>query len=80
MRVKEYEQNLIQYVAKRLETVDRRKGLPKKYLISCLIGQEHELLKIIINLNLNIACRDNGHANFYRNDKIIHTRNFRKRR
>ena len=78
MKIKEYEQNLIQYIAKRLEIVDRRKGYPKRYLVSCLVGQEHELLKI--TFNLNIAVKDSGHARFYRGDKIIHIRNFKKRK
>ncbi len=80
MKIKEYEQNLVQYVAKRLEIVDRRKSYPKKYLVACLIGQEHELLKILITFGLDVAYKDNGPAHFYRGNKIIHSRNFKKRR
>lgn len=80
MKIKEYEQNLIQYIAKRLEVVDRRKKYPKKYVVACLIGQEHELLKIIVNFNLDVSYKNNGCALFYRNNRVIHIRNFKKRK
>lgn len=80
MKIREYGQNLVQYVAKRLEIVDRRKGYPKKYLVACLVGQEHELLKILMNFNFDVAYKDNGCACFYGNNKIIHRRNFKKRK
>ena len=80
MKIREYEQNLIQYLAKRLEIINRRKGFLKKYTSACLIGQEHELLKIIITFDLNVAYKDSGLAHFYRGNKIIHRRNFKKRK
>ena len=80
MKIKEYNQNMIQYIAKRLEVVDRRKRFPQKYVIACLVGQEHELLKIIITFNLDVAYKDNGQAKFYRGNKVIHIRNFKKRK
>ena len=80
MTIKEYDQKLVQYIAKRLEKVDRQKKYPKKYMVSCSVGQEHELLKIILAFNLNLGIKDSGLATFYRGDKIIHIRNFKKRK
>ncbi len=81
MRVKEYEQKLIEHVARRLEKVDRQKGYPKKYTIACLIGQEYELLQIITSrLRLDINSKQEKYMYFYRNGKVIHVRNLKKRR
>ena len=80
MRIKEYEQNMIQHIAKRLEIVDRQKGYPKKYTIACLIGQEYELLQMITSrLGIDLNCKQEKYMYFYRNGKIVHVRNIKKR-
>ena len=81
MRIKHYEQNLIEYVARRLEKVDKQKYLPEKYPIACLIGQEYELLQIITRrIGLDIDFKQMKYMYIYRKGKVVHTRNIRKRR
>ena len=81
MRIKHYEQNLIEYVARRLEMIDKHKCLPEKYPIACLTGQEYELLQIITTRpGLDLEFKQMKYMYFYRNGKAVHVRNLKKRR
>ena len=81
MRIKYYEQNLIEYVARRLEMIDKHKYLPEKYPIACLIGQEYELLQIITTRpGLDLEFKQMKYMCIYRKGKVIHIRNVKKGR
>jgi len=85
MGVKEYEQNLIQRLAREHEDIIKKAENPEKYSSQLNRGRERTLLKIIEKFmgfkydNIRVG-KEVYRFRYFKNEKVRHTRNMFKRR